>query len=132
MITDAQGTKDGKGAVVGASTGAVVGGLLGATAALALPGVGPILAAGLFASIFGGAVAGSAVGGILGAMTGLGISEAEARYYEQMFASGKAIIAVKAGAREAQAQKILSRHGGYDMHTRRVSPIETDGAFSQP
>src|SRR5262245_37409325 len=63
MITDATGTKDGRGAVIGAATGAVVGGIIGAAATFLLPGVGPVLAAGMFGAIFGGAFAGTAVGG---------------------------------------------------------------------
>lgn len=132
MITDASGAKDAKGAVSGAATGAVVGGVLATAAALLIPGVGPVLAGGLLASFFGGAIAGTAVGGILGALTGLGISEDEAKYYEERFNSGKAIVAVKAGDHANEASAILLRHGGYDMRTRPVSPLPTEGTFSQP
>ena len=81
MITDADGAKDAKGAVAGAVTGGMVGGVLAAAISLLIPGVGPVVAGGILASFFGGAIAGTAVGGILGAMTGLGISEDEARHY---------------------------------------------------
>jgi hypothetical protein len=132
MITDASGTKDAKGAVAGAVTGGVVGGVLAAAAALMIPGVGPVVAGGVLASFFGGAIAGTAVGGILGALTGLGVSEEEAQFYEKHFSEGKAIVAVKPGTRAAEAGDILRRHGGYDLHNRRVSPVDTTGTFSQP
>ena len=132
MITDEIGTKDASGALSGAVTGGMVGGLLGAAAALLVPGVGPVVAGGILASFFGGAIAGTAVGGILGAMTGLGVSEDEARYYERQFQSGKAIVAVRTVARAAEAGEILQRHGGYNLQNRRQSPVETGGTFSQP
>ena len=132
MITDAVGAKDARGAIAGAAGGAVIGGVLAAAAAVLLPGVGPVLAAGILASFIGGAAAGTAVGGILGALAGLGISEDEARYYELAFHSGKAIVAVKAEARAADAAEILTRHGGYNLQTRTDNPVKTGGTFSQP
>lgn len=131
MISDAQGTKDGRGAVTGAATGAGLGAILGAAAAMLLPGIGPVVAGGILAMAFGGAIAGTAVGGIMGAMTGLGISEEEAKYLEQEFSSGRAIVAVKAGPRAAEAADIMRRHGGHDIQNRPVTPIQTDGVFSQ-
>jgi hypothetical protein len=131
MITDSSGTKDGKGAIAGAVTGGLAGGALAATVtALLVPGVGPIVAAGALAMFLGYAGAGAAVGGILGALVGLGVSEDEARYYENLFKEGKAIVAVK-GATPVAAD-ILARHGGYHMHQMRQSPIETKGIFSEP
>ena len=84
------------------------------------------------AAFFGGAIAGTAVGGIFGAMQGLGISEDEARYYEKEFHSGRAIVAVKAGNRSAEAADLLVRHGGRGVHAELHSPIQTDGMFSTP
>jgi hypothetical protein len=132
MITDATGTKDGKGAVTGAVTGAAVGGLLAAAATLLIPGVGPVIAGGLLTTVIGGAAAGTAVGGILGAMAGLDVSEEEAKYYEKHFREGKAIVAVKPGARAAEAAGILCAHGGYDLQNTNQSPVSTTGTFSQP
>jgi hypothetical protein len=132
MITDAQGTKDAKGAVAGAITGGMVGGVLAAAVSLLLPGIGPVVAGGILASFFGGAVAGTAVGGILGAMTGLGVSEEEARFYEKQFHEGRAIVAVKPGARLADAAEILVRFGGRNVHAEAHSPVRTDGTFSTP
>ena len=71
-------------------------------------------------SVLGGAIAGTAVGGILGAMTGLGISEEEARFYEKRFNEGKAIVAVRAGDRYATAVEILNRTGGQLELTARA------------
>jgi hypothetical protein len=131
MITDASGTKDGRGAVVGAVTGGLAGGALAASVtALLVPGVGPVVAAGALAMFLGYAGAGAAVGGILGAMMGLGVSEEEATHYEKLFKEGKAIVAVKGST--PIAADILARHGGYHMHQEARSPIETKGVFSEP
>jgi hypothetical protein len=132
MITDAEGTKDGRGAAAGMVTGAGVGAILGAAAAMLVPGVGPVLATGILTTALGGAIAGTAVGGIVGAMTGLGISEDEAKFYEQEFKAGKAIIAVQAGTRMIDARDIMRRHGGYDMQTRCPSDVPTHGVFARP
>lgn len=132
MIVDAEGTKDGKGAMTGAVTGGMLGGILAAAIAVLIPGVGPVVAGGVMAAFFGGAIAGTAVGGIFGAMQGLGVSEDEARYYEKEFQSGRAIVAVKAGTRSAEAADVLVRHGGRSVHVEAHSPIQTDGVFSTP
>jgi hypothetical protein len=133
MITDAVGAKDARGAAVGAVSGGVLGGILGAAASLLIPGVGPVVAAGILTMTFGGVVAGTAIGGIFGALTGLEVSEEEARFLETEFHSGKAIVAVKPGVRHEEAAEIMRRHGGYDLHSRSgPPPIGTEGAFSQP
>lgn len=118
MATDAEGTHDAEGAARGATAGAVIGGVLGALAFAAIPGVGPVMAGGMLAGLAGGAAAGAATGGIYGAMSGLGASEQEAVFYQREFECGKAIVAVNAGERREQAEKILHRHGGYEcqMH----------------
>jgi hypothetical protein len=131
MITDAEGAKDGKGAAAGMVTGGIVGGIIAAAVAM-IPGFGPVLAGGVLASFFGGAIAGTAVGGILGAMTGLGISEEEARFYQTHFNVGKAIVAVRAGGRAAVAADLLAQHGGQHIHREMTSPVETGGIFSTP
>jgi hypothetical protein len=121
MVTDAVGVKDDAGAAAGAMTGGVVGGLIGAAAAILIPGVGPVLAGGILATSLGYAAAGVAVGGILGAMTGAGLTEEEARYYQKQFDEGRAIVTVRSGPRDAEAAAILRRHGGYDMQRRLAS-----------
>ncbi len=136
MISDAQGTKDGKGAMTGMATGAGLGAILGAAAAFLIPGVGPIVAAGIFSLAFGGAIAGAAIGGIFGALTGLGISEEEAKFYETAFNAGHAIVAVRCGTDSAgrcqRAVEILRRHGGYDLQNRPDNSVRTAGLFTQP
>ena len=79
----------------GAATGALAGGLLGGVAgwligigALAIPGVGPIVAAGPLAAALGGAAIGATGGGIVGALTGVGVPEDEATYYDTEFRRG--------------------------------------------
>src|SRR5436853_7231638 len=74
-------TRAKKGSVVGVSTGAIVGGAIG-LAALAIPGIGPLLAAGPIAAALGGAVAGGALGGLIGSLVGLGIPTEHAKEYE--------------------------------------------------
>jgi hypothetical protein len=126
MITDAVGTKDGQGALAGAATGAVAGGVLGALASLVFPPLGPVLVGGMLATALGFAGAGMAVGGIIGAMTGLGISQDEAVYYEQHFNAGRAIVTVQAGEDETRADQavaVIRKHGGF---TRR-DDVPPDG-----
>jgi hypothetical protein len=132
MITDTEGAKDSRGALAGMAGGAGVGAILGAAAAMLVPGVGPVVAAGVLAMALGGAAAGTAIGGIYGAMSGLGISEEEARFYEREFNSGRAIVAVQAGTRAGDAADILRRHGGYDLQNRPPGDVPTAGVFSQP
>lgn len=132
MITDAEGTKDGKGLLTGAVTGGMLGGVMAAAISMLIPGVGPVVAGGVLAAFFGGAIAGTAVGGIFGALTGLGISEDEARFYEKEFHSGRAIVAVKAGSRSAEAADILVRAGGGHVHAELHSPVQTGGVFNTP
>ena len=72
----------GTGAVLGGITGGIVGWLVG-IGALAIPGIGPIVAAGALATTLGGAAVGAAAGGLLGALVDLGIPQEEARGYEE-------------------------------------------------
>ncbi len=132
MITDAEGAKDVRGATAGAITGGMVGGVVAAAATMLIPGVGPFVAGGVLASFFGGTIAGTAIGGMLGAMRGLGISEHEAKFYETQFHEGRAIVAVKAGAREIEAIEILAKFSGLHIHSEAHSPIPTAGVFHTP
>ena len=132
MITDAVGAKDIKGAMAGMVTGGMLGGVLAAGISLLIPGVGPIVAGGVLAAFFGGALAGTAVGGIYGALTGLGISEEEARHFEREFHEGRAIVAVKPGARAADVADIFVRFGGRNVHMEASSPVQMGGVFGTP
>ncbi len=100
----------------GVVAGGVVGGVLGAIATGLIPGVGPVLAAGLLAGIVGGAAVGAAAGGLIGSLVSLGIPEEEARYYQQAFESGRAVLTVKAGPRADKATEVLRRYGAHDVH----------------
>ncbi|MFN8636854.1 MAG: general stress protein [Chloroflexota bacterium] len=112
-------------AATGAATGALAGGLLGGVAgwlvgigALAIPGVGPIIAAGPLAAALGGAAIGAAGGGIIGALTGAGIPEEEARYYDTEFRQGGIVVTVQARGRYDEAHDIMHEYGGRDAtHT---------------
>ncbi len=103
----------------GAATGALAGGLLGGVAgwlvgigALAIPGIGPIIAAGPIAAALGGAALGAAGGGVIGALTGAGVPEHEAEYYDQEFKRGGIVVTVQAAGRYTEAESILREYGG--------------------
>ncbi|MEA2753568.1 MAG: hypothetical protein QOI41_7711 [Myxococcales bacterium] len=105
LFPDKQGTKDfahehstkaPEGAVAGAGTGGVLGGTLGLLAgigALAIPGLGPFIAAGPLMAALSGAAIGAGVGGLTGALIGMGIPEIEARKYEGKVKGGNLLIA---------------------------------------
>ncbi|HET7771703.1 MAG TPA: YsnF/AvaK domain-containing protein [Chloroflexota bacterium] len=111
-------TGSGSGALSGAMTGGVIGGVLGALASLAIPGVGPVVAAGILGPILGGAAAGAGIGavggGLVGGLVTTGVSEEDARYYDEEFRSGRSLVTVRAGDRAAEARAIIQRHGGHD------------------
>jgi hypothetical protein len=90
-------TKAPEGVATGAGTGGVIGGALGWIAgigALAIPGVGPFIAAGPIMAALSGAAVGAAVGGIAGGLIGLGIPEFEAKRYEGKVKQGNLLISV--------------------------------------
>src|SRR6478735_2589614 len=92
-----KGTKAPEGAVTGAGTGGVLGGVLGWLAgigALAIPGLGPFIAAGPIMAALGGAAVGGAAGGLIGALIGMGIPEYEAKRYEARLREGRILLAV--------------------------------------
>jgi len=126
MITDATGTKDAKGAVTGLIAGGSIGAVLGAAAALIVPGVGPLITAGILTTALGGAAAGAATGGILGALSGLGVSEEEAMFFEKELRSGKALVTADAGANRDLAIEIMRRHGARQIASR-TSHTEVEG-----
>lgn len=90
-------TKAPEGAVTGAGAGGAIGGTIGLLAgigALAIPGLGPFIAAGPIMAALSGAAAGAAVGGVTGALIGMGIPELEAKQYEGKLKEGNILIAV--------------------------------------
>src|SRR6202140_468951 len=123
-------TKAPEGAAAGAGSGAVLGGTLGLLAgigALAIPGVGPLIAAGpIMAALAGGGV-GGAVGGFTGAMIGLGIPEYEAKRYEGRLQKGGILLSVHCDTSEEinRAKDILERTGAEDISSTGESSTGT-------
>jgi hypothetical protein len=113
-------TKAPEGATTGATSGAILGGGLGwlvGIGALAIPGVGPFMAAGPIIAALAGAGVGGAVGGIAGAMIGFGIPEYEAKRYENLVKSGGFLLSVHVGDSEwaEKAKNILESSGAKDI-----------------
>jgi hypothetical protein len=104
QIATAKATKAPEGAATGAGSGAVLGGALGLLAgigALAIPGVGPLIAAGPIMSALAGVGVGGAVGGFAGALIGLGIPEYEAKRYEGRVQKGGILLSVHCDSSDA-------------------------------
>jgi hypothetical protein len=113
-------TKAPEGAAAGAGSGAVVGGTLGWLAgigALAIPGIGPLLAAGPIVAALAGAGAFGAIGGIAGALAGMGIPEYEAKRYEGRVRKGSILLSVHADDHEwaKRAERLLRDTGAQDI-----------------
>lgn len=113
-------TKAPEGAAAGAGTGAIVGGTLGWLAgigALAIPGIGPFIAAGPIMAALAGVGVGGAVGGLTGGLIGLGIPEYEAKRYEGRIKSGGILLSVHCDDSNwiQKAKKILERTGAEDV-----------------
>lgn len=113
-------TKAPEGATTGATTGAVVGGIIGWLAgigALAIPGIGPLIAAGPIVAMLAGAGAVGAAGGIVGTLVGLGIPEYEAKRFEGRVRSGGTLVSVHCDNHEwvKRAKKLLEDTGAEDI-----------------
>jgi uncharacterized protein (TIGR02271 family) len=113
-------TKMPEGATIGASTGGAVGGTIGLLAgigALAIPGLGPFIAAGpIMAALSGGAI-GAGVGGLTGALVGLGIPEYEAKRYAGKVKEGGILISVHSESNDEtnRAKDIFKEAGAHDI-----------------
>jgi len=119
-------TKAPEGATTGGVAGGLTGGVLGLLAgigALAIPGVGPFIAAGPIMAALSGAAIGAGTGGIVGALVGLGIPEIEAKRYEEKLKAGNYLIAVDAedGDDEDRAKKVFKDAGAEDISTSSMS-----------
>jgi hypothetical protein len=115
-------TKAPDGATTGAGAGGVVGGALGWLAgigALAIPGLGPFIAAGPIVAALSGAAVGAAVGGVTGALVGLGIPEFEAKRYEGKIKAGNILVSVHSDDSEQTrlAKEIFEQEGAEDIST---------------
>ena len=113
-------TKAPEGATAGAGTGAVLGGGLGwlvGIGALAIPGLGPFIAAGPIVAALAGAGAGGALGGLTGALVGLGIPEYEAKRYEGRVKDGGILLSVHSDDSQwtKKAKEILEQTGAQDV-----------------
>ena len=126
-----QHTKAPEGAATGAGTGGLLGGGLGwlvGIGTLAIPGVGPFIAAGPIMAALGGAAVGAAVGGLAGALVGLGIPEYEAKQYEGKIREGNILISVHAeDSREvSHAKEIFKRAGAHDISYTGETAVKKD------
>ncbi|MGQ0764301.1 MAG: general stress protein [Gemmatimonadota bacterium] len=115
-------TKAPEGATTGAATGAVIGGTLGwlvGIGALAIPGLGPFIAAGPVIAALSGVGVGGAVGGLTGGLVGLGIPEYEAKRYEGLIKRGNILLSVHSDDADwaKLARAILERTGADDIST---------------
>ena len=127
-----KGTKAPEGATTGAATGAVLGGAMGWLAgigALAIPGVGPLIAAGPIVAALAGAGVGGAVAGIAGALIGMGIPEYEAKRYEGRVKKGGILLSVHSDSSDwtKKAKEILESTGAEDI----ASSGEASADFSK-
>jgi hypothetical protein len=138
MFPDNAGTKDfahekntkaPEGAATGAGSGAVIGGTLGWLAgigALAIPGVGPFIAAGPIVAALAGVAVGGAVGGITGALVGMGIPEYQAKRYEGRVKEGSILLSVHCDDSKwtKKAKEILERTGAEDVSSTGESSAD--------
>jgi hypothetical protein len=113
-------TKAPEGTAAGVTTGGVIGGALGLLAgvgALAIPGVGPFIAAGPVMAALAGLGAGGAAGGLIGALVGMGIPEFEAKRYEGQIKGGGVLLSVHCdtSAEISRAKEALERTGAQDV-----------------
>jgi uncharacterized protein (TIGR02271 family) len=118
--TDTSGTASGagKGAVVGGAIGGAAG-LAAGLAGLAIPGIGPIIAAGPIAAALAGAGAGAVAGGLIGGLTHLGVSEEDAHVYAESVRRGGALVTVRAEENTAErAAEVMRNHNAVDVDRR--------------
>jgi len=140
LFPDKQGTKDfaheqntkaPEGAATGASGGALLGGALGwmvGIGALAIPGLGPFIAAGPIMAALAGAAGGAAVGGLTGALIGMGIPEYEAKRYEGKVKDGNILMSVHTedSKERDRAKKIFEDGGAEDISYTGEASVPKD------
>ena len=138
LLPDNEGTKDlahekhtkaPEGATAGGITGGAIGGILGGLVGvgiLAIPGLGPLVAAGPVIAALTGVGSGSVVGGAIGALVGMGIPEFEARRYEGRIKLGGLLLSVHCDNPdwEKRAREILEQTGGEDIASARESAAD--------
>jgi hypothetical protein len=132
-LTTDRTTKAPEGAAVGVGSGAAVGGALGwlvGVGALAIPGIGPVIAAGPLLAALAGIGIGGALGGFAGSLVGLGIPEYEAKRYEGQMLKGGILVSVRCDTAEQtdRAKDVLVASGAQDVATSREVSSETRNA----
>jgi hypothetical protein len=126
-------TKAPEGTATGGTVGGVIGGTLGLLAGigtLAIPGLGPFIAAGPIMGALAGLGVGGAVGGLIGALVGMGIPEYEAKRYEGRIREGGVLLSVHCNTSEQidRAKKLLEQTGAQDI----ASSTEASADYPQP
>jgi tetrahydromethanopterin S-methyltransferase subunit C len=130
-------TKAPEGVTTGATAGGAIGGTLGLLAgigALAIPGVGPFIAAGPIMGALAGAGAGAAAGGLIGALVGMGIPEYEAKRYEGRVKDGGILVSVHCDDSDwtDKAKDVLERTGANDVSSAGEKSVSTHGVADPP
>jgi len=133
-------TKAPEGAAAGGATGALAGGVLGWLAgigALAIPGVGPLIAAGPIVAAIAGAGAGATLGGISGGLIGLGMPEYEAKRYEGRVKEGGILMSVHCDNSEwtSHAKEVMKATGAEDISSSGEASAEflkSDRPYTRP
>jgi hypothetical protein len=125
-------TKAPEGATTGVGVGGAIGGTLGLLAgigALAIPGVGPLIAAGPIMAALAGLGVGGAVGGLVGALVGMGIPEYEAKRYEGRVKDGGILLSVHCDSSEeiSRAKEILKATGAEDIASSGEKSVSSHG-----
>jgi hypothetical protein len=121
--------RDGKddraeGAATGGGVGAILGGAAGAAAGLgmiAIPGIGPVVAAGWLAALAAGAVGGGVAGGLIGALVESGTSKENAQLYAEALRRGGAIVTAKVSDNDEQQYAAIMDHRAYDVTDRATA-----------
>src|SRR6476661_2715326 len=121
-VVDKDVADDTSGAAAGAVTGGVVGGAAGLAASLmglAIPGIGPIIAAGPIVATLRGAGVGAVAGGLIGGLTDMGVSKSDAEFYAESVRRGGALVTVRADdTRADRAADIMRNHDAVDIEQR--------------
>jgi hypothetical protein len=125
-------TKAPEGTATGVTTGGIIGGTLGLLAgigAIAIPGIGPFIAAGPIMGALAGLGAGGVVGGVIGALVGMGIPEYEAKRYEGRLKEGGILLSVHCNSSEeiSRAKDVLKETGADDISSAGEKAVSTHG-----
>ena len=133
VATSVAGDGDGTATGTGASIGTLLGGgagLLAGLGALAIPGVGPVVAAGWLIATLTGAGVGAAAGGLLGSLTGSGIDEADAKSYADHIGRGGTLVTVRASDEMAPQVEYILEHGQAQAMTGMAATAATAPAVA--